>query len=353
MERTLLFPDPQTAFALTIASGALVLGLLLLAAIAALSGMRRWRRQRMAAIESRWRNALSQAVEDPQGAALPRIGVRDLPHFLEAWNRMLESADEKTAERLGTLLTLHGIDQRALRMLGKRSTRLRLAAITAAGHLREPRAWEHLEALAQRAGPITSFAAARALLRIDPRRALDVLSQSIPARGDWPVARLASVFEGLGPSVVTNPLITMLLRRPRPGLERVVKLARFGQPEKISSIVRGWLGSSTDPDVLMAALACIEDRADLPWALGAAEHPEWRVRMAAARTLGRVGNREELPALLQLLRDPVWWVRYHAAHGLVRLEGLEPHELERLREGARDSFAADMLGQALAERRWS
>jgi len=45
-------------------------------------------------------------------------------------------------------------------------------------------------------------------------------------------------------------------------------------------------------------------------------------------------------------------VRYHAAHGLVRLEGLAPHELEAMREGARDSFAADMLGQALAERRW-
>ena len=353
MERTLLFSDPQTAVAFTLASGAFVLGLLLLGAIAAMGAMRRWRRRRMAAIESRWRHALSLAAADPQGADLPRIGMRDLPHFLEAWNRLLESADEATSARLGRLLTLHGIDRRALRMLGKRSTRLRLAAITAAGHLREMRAWSRLEALAQHAGPVTSFAAARALLRIDPRRALDVLSHSIPGRGDWPVARLASVFESLGPAVVTAPLITMLLRRPRPGLDRVVKLARFGQPERISGVVRGWLGSSTDPDVLMAALACIEDRADIPWALGAAEHPEWQVRMAAARTLGRVGGRGELPALLELLRDPVWWVRYHAAHGLTRLEGLEPHELETLREGARDSFAADMLGQALAERRWS
>jgi HEAT repeat protein len=352
LERTLLFPDPETAFALTVASGALALGLVLLMAIAVLGAMRRWRRQRMAAIENRWRNALSQAAEDPRGAALPTIGTFDLPHFLEAWNRMLESADEQTAERLGTLLGLHGIDRRALNMLGRRSARLKLAAITAAGHLREPRAWDQLEKIAHHADPIISFAAARAMLRIDARRALDALSLSIPARGDWPLARLATVFESLGPNVVTNPLITMLLRRPRPGLDRVVKLARYGQPEKISGIVRGWLGSSTDPDVLMAALACIEDRADLPWAVGAAEHPEWRVRMAAARAIGRVGNREELPVLLQLLRDPVWWVRYHSAHGLVRLEGLQPHELQALHEGAKDSFAADMLSQALAERRW-
>ena len=352
MERALLFPDPQTAFALTVASGALVSGLLLLGWIAVLGALRRWRKRRMAAIESHWRNALAQAAEDPRGATLPRIGTFDLPHFLEAWNRMLESADEQVAERLGTLLNLHGIDSRALRMLRRSSTRLRLAAITATGHLREPRAWDDLEALAQYGPPITSFAAARAMLRIDPRRALDALSVQIPARADWPLARLASIFESLGPNIVTNPLVTMLLRRPRPGLERVVKLARFGQPEKISGVVRGWLGSSTDPDVLMAALACIEAKSDLPWAIGAAEHPEWRVRMAAARAIGRIGNREELSVLLQLLRDPVWWVRYHAAHGLVRLEGLQPHELQALQDGARDSFAADMLSQALAERRW-
>jgi HEAT repeat protein len=352
LERTLLFADPQTAFALTLASAALVSGLALLTMIAVLGATRRWRKRRMAAIESRWRNALSQAAEDPRGAALPAIGTWDLPHFLEAWNRMLESADAQTAERLGTLLGMHGIDQRALGMLRRRSARLRLAAITAAGHLRDPRAWDALEKLAYGNDPIVSFAAARAMLRIDARRALDALSLAIPARADWPLARLATVFESLGPNVVTNPLITMLLRRPRPGLERVVKLARYGQPEKISGIVRGWLGSSTDPDVLMAALACIEDRADLPWAVGAAEHPEWRVRMAAARAIGRAGNKEELPVLLQLLRDPVWWVRYHSAHGLVRLEGLEPHELQALQEGAKDSFAADMLSQALAERRW-
>lgn len=353
MERALLFPDAETAFALTVASGAFVLGLVLLAAIAVLGMLRRRRRSRMAAIENRWRDALASAVGDQGEAALPRIGSSDLPHFLEAWNRLLESADDAAAARLGTMLSQHGIDERALHMLGKRSTRLRLAAITAAGHLREPRAWTQLAHLAQSPSPETSFAAARALLRIDPRRALDELSPSIPGRGDWPVARLATVFESLGPAMVTAPLITMLLRRPRPGLDRVVKLARFGEPKKISGVVRGWLGSSTDPDVLMAALACIEDRSDLPWALGAAGHPEWRVRMAAARALGRAGGRSELPALLELLRDPVWWVRYHAAHGLTKLEGLAPHELDALHEGARDAFAADMLGQALAERRWS
>lgn len=238
-------------------------------------------------------------------------------------------------------------------MLNSRSMHQRLAAITAVGHLRDRRAWDRLEVLSRQPGPVVSFAAARALLRIDSSHGLDVLSTSIPARADWPLGRLASVFHELGPSVCNGSLVTMLLRRPRPGLDRVVKLARFGHPEKISGIMRGWLGSSTDPDVLMAALSYIESPADLPWAVGAATHPEWRVRMAAARALGRVGGRDELPVLLELLRDSIWWVRYHAAQGLIRLKGLEPFELETLRENARDAFAADMLGQALAERRWS
>lgn len=293
------------------------------------------------------------AAEDPSPAPLPPIGLHELPHFLDAWNRLRQSAAGEAATRLERLLAQRGIDQRALAMLRSRSLRQRLAAITAAGHLRDRRAWDRLDALSRQHDPVVSFAAARALLRIDPSHGLDVLSTAIPARADWPLGRLASVFHELGPSVCTGSLVTMLLRRPRPGLERVVKLARFGHPEKISGIVRGWLGSSTDPDVLMAALSYIDSPADIPWAIGAATHPEWRVRMAAARALGRVGGRDELPALLELLRDPIWWVRYHAAQGLIRLKGLEPFELETLRENARDAFAADMLGQALAERRWS
>jgi HEAT repeat protein len=351
--RTLFFADPETAFALTVAALAFGFGMLLLAAIALLGAIRRWRRERNVAIEARWRSALQAAAGESDAVALPAIGARELPHFLVAWNRLRESADVDTAIRLEQLLTQHGIDRRALRMLRSRSMRQRLAAITAAGHLREQRAWDRLAMLAGQPEPVVSFAAARALLRIDAARALDALSLAIPARSDWPLARLASVFHEMGPTAVTNTLVTMLLRRPRPGLDRVVKLARFGQPDKISGIVRGWLGSSSDPDVLMAALAYIEDPADLPWAVGAATHPDWHVRMAAARALGRVGGRDELPTLLQLLRDSIWWVRYHAAHGLIRLKGLEPFELETLRENARDAFAADMLGQALAERKWS
>ncbi|MDQ3026376.1 MAG: HEAT repeat domain-containing protein [Pseudomonadota bacterium] len=340
-------------FAEGIAAGALSAALLLLVTIVVERALRRWRHARLRRVEEQWRGALQQAAEDPHAARLEPISDLDLPYFLALWNHSQEAQAGEGANRLGTLLALHGLDARALKLMGRPSARLRIIGINAAGHLREASGWARLEKIAQHRDPVTSFAAALALLRIDSRRALDLLALSIPERADWPLARLASVFESLGPAVVTAPIVAMLLRRPRSGLDRVGKLARFGYRERIATIVLGWLGSSTDPEVIIVALDYVDHRSDLSWAHGAAEHSEWRVRLAAARALGRVGGREELARLLALLRDPVWWVRYHSAQALTRLEGLEPFELENLRENARDAFAADMLGQALAERRWT
>jgi HEAT repeat protein len=339
--------------AAALAAGAFTLAIALLAAAATSRALRARRAARLAVLEAAWRESLQRAAVDPGDSALPPIRRRELPDFIALWSRFHEQLRGEPADRLASLLSRHGIEDRLLRMLSSRSPRMRLIATAALGRLRAPRAWARLEKLAHDRGPLTSFAAARALLRIDPRRGLDALSTSIPERRDWPLARLGTIFEELGPATVTPALVTMLLRRPRPGLDRVVKLARFGHRERISTLVRGWLGSNTDPDVLVAGLDYIDHRSDLPWAHGAVAHPEWHVRMAAARALGRVGGRDELAPLLDLLRDPVWWVRYHAAQALTRLEGLEPFELETLREGARDAFAADMLGQALAEKRWT
>jgi len=336
--------------ALAIAAGALASSVLLLASIALMRAVRRSRVWRLTRHEPAWRGALHEAIDDPASARLPRVRALDLAEFLVLWNHVQESVRGDASINLARLLRLHGIDARALRMLRRRSLRLRLIAITALGHLREERAWNELEEIAREPGPVTSFAAARALLRIDARRALDVLGPSIVAREEWPLARLGSIFQELGPAIVTPPLMSLMLARPRRGLERVVKLARFGHREKIAPIVRGWLSSTDDVAVICAALDYVEDARDLPWARGAARHAEWRVRMSAARALGRVGDRHELGLLLDLLRDPVWWVRYHAAQALVRLHGLLPQELEMLRDGARDAFAADMLSQALAER---
>ena len=292
---------------------------------------------------------MHRAMEAPQEGTLDPVTDADLPDFLMLWNRLQEALHGPAADNMSGLLRSNGLDARAMQLLRSGSLRSRLIAMTSLGHLREERAWPALEALAQSAGAVVSFAAARALLRIEPRRALDTLTPSFIQRTDWSVARLGCMFAELGPAIVTPSLTTMLISRPRSGLDRVVKLARFGDRGRIAPIMRGWLSASDDPDIIMAALDYVEDDRELPWAKGAAQHTEWRVRMAAAKALGRIGAAGELATLLELLRDPVWWVRYHAAQALTRVHGMTTEELKLIREKARDSFAADMLAHALAE----
>lgn len=331
------------------AAGAFALALVLLAALAAMRGWRRWRQSRVAQRERVWLGVMDHAIADPAAAALPPVSRLDLPDFLLLWNRVRRPVEDAAADNLAQLLHRHGIDERALRLLVLGSLRSRLIAMTTLGYLREERAWARLERLARRPNPVISFAAARAMLRIEPRRALDALAASIVQRDDWSVARIGSIFAELGAATVTPTLTTMLIARARVGLGRVVKLARFGDRGRVAPIVRGWLSATEEPDIIMAALDYVEDARELPWAMSAAQHAEWRVRMAAAKALGRIGGATEIPALIELLRDPVWWVRYHAASAVTGLQGMTPEELEVVRENARDSFASDMLAHAFAE----
>ena len=342
--------EAQFAFAAGVAGAALASSVLLLVVIAGMRLVRRWREWRLASRLGPWQEALFLATEDPAAATLPAIARVDLPEFAMLFNRMTESLRGPAEENIAQLLRRHGVHDRMLGMLRRWSLRSRLIAIVALGHLRDARAWDRLAAMTLQPGPVVSFAAARALLRIDARRALELLTPAIVQREDWPLARLGSIFQELGPAVVTPALANMLVARPRKGLGRVVKLARFGHRDKLATIIRGWLSSSNDPDVLVAALDYVEDEQDLRWAKAAAGHESWVVRMAAAKALGRIGKRGELVLLLNLLRDPVWWVRYHAAHALTNLHGLDEAEVEEMRRDARDAFASDMLAQALAAR---
>jgi HEAT repeat protein len=79
-------------------------------------------------------------------------------------------------------------------------------------------------------------------------------------------------------------------------------------------------------------------------------HGDWRVRVQAAKALGRIGNRSDAARLRALLGDPQWWVRYRAAQALVSMPFLAPADLDALCRDTPDRFAADMLRQVLAER---
>jgi HEAT repeat protein len=342
--------DLDLLFAVIVTAGALASAAALLVAIAGMRVGRTLRARRLGRRLHLWRSALHLAMDDPAAARLPPISRADLPDFLSLFNHLQESVRGEAAANLAGLLRREALHDRALALMGHRSLRLRLISITSLGHLAEERAWNPLSVLATDRQAVLSFAAARALLRIEPRRALDQLPADMVTRDDWSIARIGSILQELGPALVTAPLLRLLQAPPAAGHERLVKLARFAHRERVAGAVRGWLTSSAEPHVIAASLDYVADAEDLPLVRGAARHGHWHVRMAAARALARIGGPRELAPLLELLRDPQWWVRYHAAQALSQLHGLTTAEVKELRERTRDAFAADMLGHVLAER---
>jgi HEAT repeat protein len=342
--------DLDLLFAVIVAAGALASAVALLVAIVGMRLGRSLRERRLARRVHLWRGALHEAIDDPGAASLPALSRLDLPDFLSLFNHLQESLRGEAADNIASLLRRHGVNQHALDLLDSHSLRLRLIAITALGHLGEERAWDRLEAFAHERQATLSFAAVRALLRIEPRRALETLASDMVTREDWSIARIGGILHELGPAAVTAPLLRLLQAPPATGHERLVKLARFAHRERIAEAMKAWLSTHPDPHVIAAALDYVENADHLPWVRGAARHAHWHVRMAAARALARIGGTRELAALLELLRDPAWWVRYHAAQALSQLHGLSAAELADLRERARDAFASDMLDHVLAER---
>jgi len=337
------------ALAQAAALAALALAVALLGYLLAARAARGLRERRDAPRKAAWREALHAAIYAPAQVQLTAVDQAALPDFLRLWNRLRESVRGEAGDNLAALIRGNGLVDPIRRLIRHGTLGQRLSAITAIGHLRDPQSWDALAVLAAAKDPVLSFAAARALLRIDPPRALDLLLAQAARREDWSLSRLGSILQEIGPDRVTPPIVRLLGKPPQEGLERLLKLARFAHREQVAGAVRDWLGKSSDPNVLGAGLDFIEDMQDRLWVRAATQHPAWRVRMAAARALGRIGVTSDQVLLLDLLEDKSWWVRYRAAQALVILPGLSRQDVEALRTRTRDRFAADILAQVLAE----
>jgi HEAT repeat protein len=113
------------------------------------------------------------------------------------------------------------------------------------------------------------------------------------------------------------------------------------------------LDAGDHTDVLIGTLRIINDVGLLPQARPHLRHTDWRVRVQAAKLLGRVGEHADVNRLIPLLADAEWWVRYRAAQALAGMPFFSRTELELLRSNLSDRFARDMLSQVLAERKAS
>jgi HEAT repeat protein len=345
--------DPLLAGALWTACGALFVTFAFLVAIAImrvrlLRGLARERR-----VADLWNPLLAQCaggVPDP----LPRLRRRDAESFLLLWCHAQESLRGEAQAHLRGMARRLGVQNWIRPLLRSGRIDRQLLGLVTLGHLRmrEHAAWLHTQVSS--APPIVSITAARALMRIDPSICVPPLLAATARRDDWPLAAVGSVLRECDPQVVGPPLAaavrSALAKDDVAGVARLLRLHVAAHAELLREAVLEVIAKAAAAEALAAALAALWHPDDVTHARRLLAHPEWFVRIAAARAIGRLGNQDDVARLAAALADPSWWVRYRVAQALCSLPGMGPAELGAVGVRLTDRFAADMLRQAIAER---
>lgn len=337
-----------TQIALYTAMGVFIMVLLLIVLVVImrirfLSGNKRSRQ-----ILNKWRPELTHILlgGKPRIPVLPR---NEINVFLEEWNRMFGTIRGDNLESLIRIAKKVRIDLYAHRMLKTRNMRARLLAIITLGHMREYSAWDDLIEMLQHPHPVLSITAARALIWIDAKNAIDSITPLILSRNDWPWSNVAHVLKQANPLLVCEKLAHLVVNAPsdlQPGLLRYIETARCLQ---FTRVVTGILKTTDDDRVSSVCLHIVDDPEALPAIRKYTLHPRWHVRMHAASALGRLGEEKDIQSLLEMTSDDNWWVRYRAAQSIAKIPGQNHESLCALRDQQQDKYARDIITQVIAE----
>ena len=296
---------------------------------------------------ARWRPVLNAAIVGEIPATLPPLRRSERLPFLRLWAHLQGSLRGEANEALNEVARRIGIDAHARTLLGRGARPARLLAALVLGHLRDRQAWPGLMRMAELPDNTMSLTALWALVRVDPQAASDYMVPLFIAREDWALSLAAGILqqahEPAGAALARHLPQLDAARLPR-GL-RIAEALHVILP---AGLLAGALRSDAVP-VVIAGLRGVRTPETIAEVRALLAHPDWQVRVQAARALGRIGERSDAERLIALLGDREWWVRYRAAQALLELPALPRADLEALRAGLTDRFAADMLSQAMAE----
>ncbi len=338
----------------------LSLAMLVLAALLALHIV--WLRVRLKVRSRRERHfravwqPLMNAVAAGENVEPPRLARGREIYFLRLWNSMQESRLGEEKVRLNRLAERCDILTYAQGLLRQTSLRPRLIALLTLGHMGDRIPWNDILRLSREPDALLSLAAARAMFQIDAESALHELMPQLLQREDWQTAQLAILIKEHG----TDDLFTYLADATArlagsseppylPQLGRLLRLLEAAPSRFALPAVRRVLAKTADDEIVASCLKFLHSAADLPAVHTRLGHPNWVVRLQAARALGRIGSTEDSPRLVALLGDPVWWVRYRAAQALVAVMRGDNEELLQLRGSVTDRYGRDMLDMVMAE----
>lgn len=309
---------------------------------------RAWQERREREFQQRWRPLLMQAMVGASPAHLPTLRRRDQWRFLKLWNHLQESVRGDATSRLSALACQLGCQHMVRQLLDSRRLTRRLFGILSLGHLRDADAWDALQAQLLQHGAISSLYAARSLIQIHPQRGAVLVVPQLLLREDWEMVRVAILLQEFR-EVLGNELASALPSLPSARLPRALQLAEALHLHVPAAILLPWLQAAQPAGLLSAALRLAAGAEVLPAVRALVAHPDWRVRVQAARTLGRLGEMADVAVLTRLLSDPQWWVRYRAAGALANLPFLSRTQLRGLLAGLQDRYAREISDQVFAE----
>ena len=351
MESALAFStlsDPYLLAAFWTGAGALGLTLLLGAQIVHLRmSLRRHERLEKAVI-AKWRPLLTAALAEAPPEALPPLPPRERIPFLRLWLHLHQSVRGEASAGLNAVGYRLGCDAIARDLLRDGNRAQRLLAVLVTGHLRDASAWDSLTRLALSADSAMAMQAFWALIQADAERAMREMMPVVLRREDWALSQVAAILQDAKDTCASY--LSDALMQLEPGrLVRALHLAEALRAAVPAGLLAPLLHNA-DAELVAAALRLAHDPALLDDIRAHLAHPDWRVRVQAAKAVGRIGDRSDVVRLRGMLGDREWWVRYRAAQALVGMPFLRPGETETLVSDAADRFAADMLRHVLAER---
>lgn len=339
-------------YALWIGITAIGLAGLLILAMVVLRLLLNRRRRIEANFLAVWQPLLSDETANLAETVIPLLPAAHYLPFLKLWNRQVRSASGERHEDLLDIAYALGCEHYAKKLLEHGDRSERLLAILTLAQLRDIAAWDALVTQTLHADSLTSINAFHALVQIDAEATACQLMPLLLARTDWPITHIASILQEQQ-GVFTQPLIEAAGEIKSTHLIRTLRLIEALHLALPQTSLLQLLNEANHVETIISALRITNDVSMLPRIRVFLRHPDWRIRVQAAKALGRIGEYSDVNRLIPLLADTYWWVRYRSTQALINMPFLSTNEIAILQTHLSDRFARDMLGQVMAERKSS
>lgn len=344
------FAAHHADYALWIGVIAIGLTLLLMLVMATLRILLNRSRRVEARFLATWQPLLSDPTANLAETIIPLLPAAHYRPFLKLWNKLVRASNGERREDMLDIAYALGCERYAKRLLAHGDRTERLLAIITLSHLRDISAWDALATQTLHADSVISINAFHALVQIDADTTACQLMPLLLARTDWPITHVASILQE-EQGAFMQPLIEAAGEIKSSHLIRTLRLIEALHIALPQTALLQLLNESNSVEIIIATLRITNDVSMLPRVRVFLRHADWRLRVQAAKALGRIGEYSDINRLVPLLADNSWWVRYRSTQALVNMPFLSINEIAVLQSHLSDRFARDMLSQVIAERK--